>query len=63
VRGRAPRWSAFAPLSGETFEPAPGHLVPTATLVGAGVLVVGLVVLAFALGVRVGAGRRGRGPR
>jgi len=52
------QWFAYAPLSGETVRFTGAHLLSNTTLVGAGVLVAGLVALAFALGVR--AGRRGR---
>jgi heme/copper-type cytochrome/quinol oxidase subunit 1 len=47
-------WFAYAPLSGESFVPAGVHLVSTAALVSAAVLVVGLVALAFWWGIRIG---------
>ena len=50
-------WFAYAPLSGERFTTPGVHLLSTGTLFAAGVLVVGLVGLAFWVGIRVG--RRG----
>jgi heme/copper-type cytochrome/quinol oxidase subunit 1 len=46
-------WFATAPLSGTTFTPGGVHLVSTATLVGAAVLVVGLLLLAAWTGYRM----------
>ena len=51
----------YAPLSGETFTTPGVHILATETLVAAGVLVVGLLALAFWAGVRLG-GRRLREP-
>ncbi len=50
---------AYAPLSGETFTTPGVHVLATGTLVAAGVLAAGLVLLAFWAGLRVG--RRGGG--
>jgi hypothetical protein len=44
----------YAPLSGETFATPGVHILATGTLVAAGVLVVGLVALAFWAGIRIG---------
>jgi len=52
-------WFAYAPLSDTTFTADGVHVFSTATLVGAVVLVVGLLVLAAWLGYRRGARRRG----
>ena len=52
-------WFAYAPLSGETFTTPGVHVLATGTLVAAGVLAAGLVLLAFWAGLRVG--RRGGG--
>ncbi|MBT2503455.1 cbb3-type cytochrome c oxidase subunit I [Curtobacterium sp. ISL-83] len=51
-------WFAYAPLSGTTFTAAGVHVLSTASLVGAGVVVVGLLLLAGWLGYRQGARRR-----
>ena len=63
-------WFAYAPLSGETFTTPGVHVLATGTLVAAGVLALGLVVLAFGAGIRWGGRRRAdergageRGPR
>ncbi|WP_220036793.1 hypothetical protein [Curtobacterium sp. MCBD17_021] len=50
-------WFATAPLSGTTFRPVGAHLVSTGVFVGAGVLVVGLLVLATLVGYRLGVRR------
>ena len=50
-------WFAYAPLSGETFTTPGVHVLANGTLVAAGVLAAGLVLLAFWAGLRVG--RRG----
>lgn len=53
-------WFAYAPLS-RTFPIADGvHIVSTTGVIGAVVLVIGLVTLAFWTGLRVG-GRRAAG--
>ncbi|WP_445443343.1 hypothetical protein [Clavibacter sp. km1a] len=46
---------AYAPLTGEALLAQGVHVVSTTTLVAAAVVVVGLVLLAFAAGVRAGA--------
>jgi heme/copper-type cytochrome/quinol oxidase subunit 1 len=51
-------WFAYAPLSDTTFTADGVHLFSTASLVGAVVLVIGLLVLAAWLGYRQGARRR-----
>lgn len=51
-------WFTYAPLSDTTFTPDGVHLFSTASLVGAGVLVLGLLVLAAWLGYRRGVRRR-----
>lgn len=53
---------AYAPESGETFTTPGAHILSTGTLVAAGVLVVGLVALAFWAGIRVGGRGDRRGP-
>jgi heme/copper-type cytochrome/quinol oxidase subunit 1 len=45
-------WFAYAPLSDTTFRAEGLHLFSTASLVGAGVLVIGLLVLSAWLGYR-----------
>ena len=52
-------WFAYAPVSDTTFTAEGVHVFSTATLVGAVVLVVGLLGLAAWLGYRRGARRRG----
>lgn len=51
-------WFAYAPLSNTTFTADGVHLFSTASLIGASVLVIGLLVLAAWLGYRRGVRRR-----
>ena len=51
-------WFAYAPLSDTTFTADGVNLFSTASLVGAVVLVIGLLVLAAGLGYRRGVRRR-----
>jgi heme/copper-type cytochrome/quinol oxidase subunit 1 len=51
-------WFAYAPLSDTTFTAAGLHVFSTATLVGAGLVIVGLLVLAAWCGYRRGVRHR-----
>ena len=51
-------WFAYAPLSDTAFAPEGVHLVSTTAIVGAVVLAVGLMALAFWAGLAIGAHRR-----
>jgi len=51
-------WFAYAPLSGTTFTAEGVHLFSTASLVGAVIVIVSLLVLAAWLGYRQGVRRK-----
>ena len=51
-------WFAYAPLSGAVFAPEAAAVVSTASIVGAGVVALGLAAVAFWGGYRLGV-RRG----